>query len=258
MLRIDALELESKNYERKVRYANETSKDQLIGSAKLLNDSNSFLLNSKLTVDNIRNTIYEVQKLADSFDAFESTKVEAAIAEANRLFDDLKEISLDTTPSENQLATTSNYLADVEKFSEPVNQQQKQLDNLRLGIGNFSNKLDDLHNWSVKANQQSAEAENLHLKNKNSAVNSKFGTVTNHGKEARNNTESVQNLGKNVEVTLGEIFRHLGSLENVNNELKTINAQVDKELPLKNDEYETLDAIIDQANEHRNQLAASV
>lgn len=257
-LSIDALELEAKNYERKVRYANETANDQLVGGLKLLNDSRSVLTKSRLTVDNTRNIIYEVEKLADSFDDSQSTKIDAAMGEANELLDHLLEVHIDTAPAQNQLAASTSHLQEVEKFNEPVKRQTDRLDNIRTTIGNFTNKLEDLAEWSVRANELCDEAERLHFRNKNATVNLKFDTVANHSKEAQANIDDVSELGAKGKVTLGEIYIALTNLENVNNELKEVNAQVENKLPERNDELTALEGIIGESAVHENKLLESV
>lgn len=255
---IDALESEAKNYERKVRYANETAIGHLIGGQKLLNDSRSVLAKSRLTVDNTKNIIYEVEKLADSFDASESTKIDAAISEASELLDNIEEVNIDTAPVQNQLAATTSYLQDMEKFNEPVKRQNERLDHIRESIGNFSEKLEDLAEWSANAKELCDEAENLHARNKNATVNLKFDTVANHSRETQSNINDVSALKSKGEVTLGEIYIALTNLENVNNELKEINAQVDTGLPRREDEYKALEDIIGQSVDHQTKLSDSV
>lgn len=257
-LSIDALESEAKNYERKVRYVNETANDQLISGLRLLNDSRSVLTKSRLAVDNTHNIIYEVGKLADSFDASESTKIDAALGEATELLDTINEVSVDTKPAEDQLAASTAFLESIEKFNDPVKQQAKRLETIRATIGNFSDKLEDLAEWSAKANELCDEAERRHFRNKNATVNLKFDTVANHTKEAQVNINDVSDLGAKGKVTLGEIYIALTNLENVNNELKESNSQVDTGLPKRDDEYKALEDVISQSVEHQERLQDSV
>lgn len=254
---IDALESDAKNYERKVRNVNETASDQLIGGLKLLNDSRSVLASSRLTVDNTRNIIYEVEKLADSFDASESTKIEAAIAEANELIDKILEMNVDTTPAQTQLNATTSFLHDVEKFNEPVKRHTERLDEIRSTIGDFNDKLENLAAWSAQANELCEDAERLHLRNKNASVNLKFDTVAKHATETQANINDVSTLGAKGQVTLGDIYTTLKNLENVNNELVEINGQVDTGLPKRDDEYRALTDVINQSADHQVKLQRS-
>lgn len=256
-LSIDALESEAKNYERKVRYANETASDQSNGGLKLLNDSRSVLAKSRLTTENTRNIIYEVEKLADSFDASESTKIDAAMGEANELLDTILEVNIDTTPAQNQLAAATRFLQDVEKFNEPVKRQTERLDNIRMTIDNFNEKLENLAAWSAQANELCDDAERLHVRNKNASVNSKFDTVAKHSKETQANINDVSALSAKGKVALGEIYIAVSNLENVNNELMEINSQVDTGLPKRDDEYKALADVIGQSIDHQARLQYS-
>lgn len=253
---IDGLESEAKSFERKLRYTNETINDQLAAGSKLLNDSRYVLSGTSKTLENIQNTVYEVQKLADSFDTSGSTtKAENAIFEANQILDQLRDFSVDTKPTEKQLQNSIDYLTKIEKQFAPVKQQNEKLDNLHSDIKGFKDKLEDLKKHANDAMKLSWEASYLHSKNKNATVNSKLDTVNNHTKETENNIDGTTRLQKEGDIVLGEIFRFLKSLENVNDELKTINSQVETDLPLKEIELNGLDDIIARAADHRSELS---
>lgn len=256
---IDGLELEAKSFERKLRYTNETINDQLVAGSKLLNDSRSVLSGTRKTLENIQNTVYEVQKLADSFDTSgSSTKADNAILEANEILKQLKEINVDTTPTEKQLQNSIDYLTKIENFIEPVKGQNEKLNNLQKDIGVFREKLEDLKKHANDAIRVSWEADNLHSKNQNASVNSKFDTVNNHTKETENNIEGTSRLQKEGDIVLGEIFRFLKNLENVNFELKTINVEVENSLPGRERDLNNLDEIIARSADHRTQLEETV
>lgn len=254
---IENLEQNAKNFERKVIYAEQTAREQNKAGGKLLNESNIVLDASEKALENAQNTIYEVEKLADSLDASESTKADAAIFEAQSILEQVLDQAIDTSPSEKQLGESNKCLANIERFAEPVVEQSKNLDVLRRAIGLFSDKLEDLHDWSNEANQKSNEALYLHGKNANANVNSKFDTLTNQTKETQKNIEGTNLFGKKGDITLGEVFRHIGTLENVNNELVAINEQVEKELPDKDEKYDDLNDLIESAANKQNQLVAS-
>lgn len=256
---IDALESEAKNFERKLRYTNETINAQLAAGSKLLNDSRYVLSGTSKTLENIQNTVYEVQKLADSFDTSgSSTKAENAIAEANHILDQLHELNVDTQPTEKQLQNSIDYLAKIEDFIAPVKEQNDKLNNLHSDIKAFREKLEDLQKYANNAIKLSWDASYLHSKNKNATVNSKFETVDNHTKETEQNIDGTSKLANEGNVVLGEIFRFLKNLENVNNELKVINKQVEDDFPLKKKELEGLDDIMARVANYRATLADTV
>lgn len=255
---IEALESEAKVLDRKLQYANQTVNDQLVAGNKLLNDSRNVLTETRKTFENIQNSIYEVQKLADSFDASDSTKAENAIADANEMLDLLRENTIDTTPSEKSYESSAEYLKEIEQFASPINDQKKKLDNLHTNIRNFTNKLDNLNQHAREAIRISYNAGALHSKNKDASVNAKFETANNHTKETRSNIDGTIISAKSGNITLGEIYRFLKNLENVNNELKSINTQVDKELPTKSEEYDALDYVIAESAKKREQLVELV
>lgn len=244
---IDSLEQDAKVFERRATYAELTAKEQNKAGAKLVNESNAVLIASGKALDSAKNTIYEVEKLADSLDASESTKADAAIIEAQSVLDELDKLTIDTSPSEKQLEVAAKSLADIEGFNGPVKEQSKQLDALRSAIGDFSDKIEDIHKWSADAIRKSDEAEALHTKNKNANVNSKFDTLGNQTREAQKNIEDTAVLGKKGDVAFGEIYRHLKTLQNVNDELETTNKEVEDDLPEKDEEVDKWSDLIGNA-----------
>lgn len=254
---IEGLEQHAKNFERKVIYAEQTAKEKKIAGAKLVNESDVVLTGSEKALETVRNTIYEVEKLADNLDSSESTKADAAIQEAQAILEQILDQNIDTAKSEKQLEEATSFLGKIEQFSKPVNELSTRLEALRAGIGQFSDKLEDLLDWSSLANEKSNEAQLLHARNKNANVNSKFDTLTNQTKETQKNIENTNLFGKKGDITLGEVFRHLGTLENVNNELDAINEQVDKELPKKEIETDQLEELISRAVNKQNDLVGS-
>lgn len=255
---ITKLESEAKSFERKLRYTNETVNDQLNALDKLMNDSKSVLLGTGKTFEDIQNTVYEVQKLADSFDASENTKADSAISEANEILDQLQELSLDTKPTQIHLENATLNLERIDKFISPIQKQQEKLEDLRKNIKSFNHKLEDLSDKAHESKKIGDKAKILHTKNENANVNAKFETVYNHTKETQANLNNTIYLVKSGNITLGEIYRFLKNLENVNNELRTINAQADRDLPRLEEEYDGLGDIIAETVIHRTQLVQTV
>lgn len=254
--KIDSLEVETKNLERKLKYVYETVSDS--SDSQWLNDSRSILSGTRKTLENIQNTVYEVQKLADSFDASGNTKADISISEAKNILDHIENFDIDTVITEKELENSLNYLSQIEDFIAPVKMQDEKLNKLHGEIKLFNDKLNDLKNRSKEAIKTSLESDKLQQKNENASVNIKLETVNNHTKETQNNIETTLGLKKDGDIILGEIYHFLRNLENINNELNVTNTQVDKDLPSKEKEYNNLDDIIAQAVNHRSQLAERV
>lgn len=251
---VDAIELDTKNMNRRLQFADERAKELSTNSIKISNSSSDVLDDSRFALNNVKNTIQEVEKLAESFDASESTKADNAIAEASEILKLIQNQVTDSSPTYKQLEDAESHLMNIEHFSEPVKEQNLRLDALRNQIGSFSDKMEDLFDWSVASNDNSLKAQSLHSKNKASTVNSKFETVANQSRDAWKNINGTDQFGKKGDVTMGEIYRHLKSLENVNNELKAVCQQVDKKLPQQDEDVQKLGEIIDQATENQNKL----
>lgn len=255
---IDDLESEAKKFENKLNYINQRINDQLADGSKSVNDSRVVLSGTRKTLENIQNTVYEVQKLADNIDTTGTTKAEAAIADANAILEQLNDIELDTAPAENQLRDSVDYLEKIENFVAPVKRQNDKLNDLKAGIDTFNDKLKDIKKHADEAIKLSWEADYLNAKNKNGTVNSKFDTVNNHTKETENNIAGTYEKKKQGDTTLGEIYHKLKQLENNNSRLKSSNTEVENLLPERENVYESLDDLVANAVNHHTQLSDTV
>lgn len=257
---IDALESEAKNFERKLRYTNDSINNLLAAGSLLLTDSRTVLGGTRKTLENIQNTVYEIQKLADSFDTSGSTmKADNAIYEAKHILKQLKEIKVDIVPpTEKQLQQAIDNYEMIENFITPVKQQNDKLIQLTGNISVFNDKLNDIRKHGNDAIGISWDANNLYSKYKDATVNSKLDTVNNHTKETEKNIAGTIQLRADGQHVLGGIFELLKSLENVNAQLKTFNSQAEDEIPKKENELNGLDDIISKAANHRSILADTV
>lgn len=70
---IESLEMDAKNMDRRVLYSEQRAKDLAKGGFKSFNESRGVLDNGRFAYNTVRNTIQEVEKLADSLDASQST-----------------------------------------------------------------------------------------------------------------------------------------------------------------------------------------
>lgn len=254
MKAVDDIESDSKSMNRRIEFAQQRAKELSTNSIKMTNSSGDVLDGSRFALNNVKNTIQEVEKLANSFDASESTKADKAIADASDYLQQIQNAMNDSTPTNKQLEDAENHLLNIERFSKPVLEQQRKLEALRSEIGTFSDKMEDLFDWSIASNENSVKAQLLHNKNKAASLNLKFDTVANQSKDAWSNINGTDQFGKKGDVTMGEIYRHLKSLENVNNELKEVCQRVDTYVPQQDEDLKKLDDVVEQATENQNKL----
>lgn len=255
---IEHLESNTKKHERNLRNANETAYDRLVAGNLLLNDSLVVLKGTQKTLDNIHNTIYDVVELGNSMEAGQGVQIDQQVNEATTIAEHLKDIHLDMTPSEKGRDDAAKYFESVEEFVKPVNAHNDKLGGLRSANSNFTRKLDDLAAHAREAIRLSREAAALHAKNTNAPVNAKFETVGNHTKETEKNIQNTLQLGKEGDVSFGEIFRKLAGLDNVLSQLRSMNEDVDKDIVVRSKQYQELTGIIQNADNHRQRLTERV
>ena len=159
---------------------------------KLLREASDILDNCRLVNKNMKNSVDEVEKLADNIGKDAETKSEHALTEAVLLFDNIKKYSATPESLNEQINNATTLLSDMEKFLEPVKEQEVRLNDFKFAIGKFDVKLEDLHNWSNDILGKSIEINAMNVKNRES-LNKKFDMVTAQVNEATQNIEDSKN-----------------------------------------------------------------
>lgn len=248
---VEALEMDVKNLDRRIQYSDVN--DLSSKSGDLLKGSSDILDSCRFVNINTRNTISEVEKLAENLGKSETHKLEQAHAEALNYLQLIKQYSATPGSLNVQLENATELLAKVEEFALPVHSQQERLNKLMHSIGEFDVKLEDLYNWSLKIEEESRATAKLNNKN-NGALDSKFETVAAQHKEAKDNIENAKNLLDDSSKISLDIFTTHTELDHANSELKQLNSKVDQELPENDREYQDLVPKIDTAKDYAANL----
>ncbi|XP_058457360.1 laminin subunit alpha [Malaya genurostris] len=250
---IESLETDVKNLDRRIQYADQNTNDLSTKSEQLLKGSSDIIDSCRFANINTRNTIAEVEKLAENLGKSESNKLDQAHAEAVNYLDLIKQYSATPGSLNVQLENATELLAKVDEFARPVQDQQDRLNKLLYNIGEFDVKLEDLYNWSLKIEEESRITARLNNKNKG-ALDSKFETVSAQSKEALDNIENAKKLIEDSSKLSLDIFTTHTELDNANSELKQLNAKVDKDLPEHEKQYQDLANTIQNAVEYAANL----
>ncbi|XP_058060994.1 laminin subunit alpha [Anopheles bellator] len=251
--RVESLEVDMKNLDRRILFANANAKEISDNSEHLLSAASDVLDGCRIVNINTKTTIDEVVLLGANLGSSELTKLDQAVEEANSYLDNIRQYS--TTPEglNAQLDNATRLLERVVEFGDPVQTQHEKLAALMHEIGVFDVKLEDLYNWSLNVEKESATTAQLNQANKG-AANVKFDTVTVHAKEATGNIENSKALLRNSSNIMKDIDITHKELQHANKELTELNEGVDKELPQADDEYQRLHPLIEKASAHASEL----
>lgn len=250
---IETLEGDLKTANRRIQYADQRARDLSLAGFRLLNDSRAVLNVSNGVSQGALKTIGEVEKLADSFDTSESTKVDTAVEEANTILELLKELP-NEVPVTNHLDDVKSHLETIDEQIEPVKQHSEVLNVLRNSIGGFSDKMENLLEWSVESNKKSSETRQLLDKYVNATANSKFETVKNQTAETNSNIEQTVINALRGNITLDEINRWVGKLRALQQNLTETNNKLHVILPEKELGRKNLSELLEEADIHSNNL----
>ncbi|ALC44510.1 LanA [Drosophila busckii] len=249
-----ALEASSKAHAKAVNQTLNNAHDIRQRASVLLSNVTAVQEEAHLSADKAKQAIKAVESLSQNLEATASSKLEAALEEAQHVLDQINGTQIELQKNEEWLQKARQLFDEVDLQVEPINQQNRSLSGLKNAIGDFSDKLEDLYHWSEDSKNRSTHVERMNVHNKDAYDNSKFDTVADQQKEAEKNIEEANNYLKNGEMTLGYIGGKLEDLRGALQELKAVKNGVDMELPARDEQHKEAEALTEQAEELAAQL----
>nr|AAA28662.1 laminin A chain [Drosophila melanogaster] len=207
------------------------------------------------SADQAKEAIASVEALSKNLEAAASTKIDAALEQAQHILGQINGTSIELTPNEQVLEKARKLYEEVNTLVLPIKAQNKSLNALKNDIGEFSDHLEDLFNWSEASQAKSADVERRNVANQKAFDNSKFDTVSEQKLQAEKNIKDAGNFLINGDLTLNQINQKLDNLRDALNELNSFNKNVDEELPVREDQHKEADALTDQAEQKAAELA---
>lgn len=249
------LEYEAKMFGKQVNHSIDNALESRYTADILFHNVSALYNQSRNTADDAREAILTVEALAKSLDAAASTKIDAALTEAEHVLHQINLTKIDLKPSSQVLDKAAQLLSEVGNLVEPIKVQNQTLNSLKDDIGEFSDKLEDLYDWSVAAVNKSTEVERLNARNKQAFEHSKFDTVVDQRKAAELHIEDAKKFLFNSDLTLTSIDRQLEELKGVFDQLKDLNQNVDDFLPQIEQEHIESAKLTDDAEDRSNMLS---
>ncbi|SPP85142.1 laminin subunit alpha [Drosophila guanche] len=241
------LEADAKSYAKQVNQTLANALDIRDRSSTTLGNITNAHEEALKSADQAREAIAAVEALSKNLETAASTKIEAALEQAQHILGQINNTEIPLLANEQVLEKARLLYDDVDTLVQPIKEQNRSLNALKNDIGEFSDKLEDLFNWSEQSETQSAEVERLNVVNKQSFDNSKFDTVSEQQQQAETNIKDAGNYLINGDLTLSQIGQKLDNLRDALEELKSVNKNVDEELPARDDQHQEAEQLTGQA-----------
>lgn len=251
------LESEAKMYGKQVNFSMSNALDSRQTASELIVNVTDLREKSKLSAMEARDAINSVDALSKNLEMAASTKIDAALDEAQRILQNLNDTKIDLTSNQKVLNKSRDLLTEVDILISPVKNQNETLILLKDDIGDLSDKLEDLYYWSGNATDRAIDVEHLNGLNKAAFDNSKFDTVSDQQKEADKHIEEAGKFLINGDLALYDIDKRISQLTRVLSDLKDINKNVDDDLPEMEKENSEVSELVVQAIRRADELSTS-
>ncbi|EDV96510.1 laminin subunit alpha [Drosophila grimshawi] len=248
------LEAASKAYAKQVNQTLGNAFDIRQRSGVLLKNVSAVHEEALNSVDQAKAAIVAVDSLSQNLEATASTKIDAALEQAQRILNAINSTQIELQSNELGLDKGRQLYEDITQLVEPIQLQNLSLNALKNDIGEFSDKLEDLYNWSAQSQSQSGDVEVINVVNSRSYNNSKFDTVSEQQQGAENNIKEAGNFLINGDLTLDQIDTKLVALRGALQELKSVNKDVDEYLPERDMQHQEADELTLKAELHAAEL----
>lgn len=249
------LESEAKSYAKQVNQTLANAVDIRERSSTTLGNITTAYDDAIKSADQAREAITSVESLSKNLEAAASTKIDAALEQAQHILGQINETKIDVAPNEQVLEKARKLFEEVNTLVLPIKEQNKSLSALQNDIGEFSDKLEDLYNWSEESQNKSADVERRNVMNQKAFDNSKFETVSDQQQQAEKNIKEAGNYLINGDLTLSQITQKLDKLRDALDELDSVNKNVEGELPLREDQHNEAELLTEQAEQKAAELS---
>lgn len=251
---IESLEMDGKNFERRISYAEQSALDLDGNGNKLQAEAENVSMDCSLANFNVVNAIREVKLLAESLENSELTRADSAKSEAEKILEHIMDYKVDLDPAEKQLnqsfeAWDTSGMLKLQSTLPNIEMEHLHNDTMAL-----QNRLDNLIALSKQANEKSLQAKILNARNKEVSLNTKFDTLLLQTIEAKKHLEESRSNLKNTTKVIKKIQENTKELDRQNYELIQLNTEVEELLPKKEDEYLTKEELIRSAGQHSEKL----
>lgn len=250
------IESEAKSYAKQVNQTLANAVDIRDRSSTTLGNITAAYQDAVKSAGQAKEAISAVEALSENLEATASTKIDAALEQAQKILAQINDTEIELLPNEQVLEKARKLYEEVNTLVLPIKEQNRSLHALMNDIGEFSDKVEDLFDWSKKSQEQSAEVELRNLANQKSFENSKFDTVSEQQKQAEKNIIEAGNFLINGDMTLNQIEDKLNDLREALDELGNVNKKVDDELPSREVEHNEAEKLTEEAEIKAAQLAA--
>lgn len=262
---VDSLEADARNHKKKANYLTDTAERLKNTSEELLKAINDDSEHYREVFLKVGNTIEEVQDLADNLGSEDNSNKNAqsiddakAYLERIELFDPE---SLKKASPKEQTCKIDEVLGQVEKFSKPVEDQEKRLDGFLEAKDDFNGKLEDLRKHSRDAIVKSISAESLNKKNRDSRLPQKIENIEKSIDDSKSKLKEAKDYNIESRKLLANHDLSIENLEKLGKEeLKDLTTDVDKIILEQALKYDVLkddeNGNILKAHDHALQLLA--
>lgn len=251
---IDSLEMDARNHQKKSNYLKDKEKELLKSSEDLKQVAEENKSDYRIVSGNARNTISEVKSLANSLGTDEKTsRLDQTVQRAEDFLDNIKAfdpIALFKSPTKDQQCKPDDVFAEVTRFAEPVNTQNKRLEQYKDALKELGDKINDLSEKSRESRVTALAAESLNRKNKAARLPQKLETISNFVKESQDKLKEGKSLEIESKKLLSNLDLALSDGEKLHEEIDDLNRNVEEVLPKNENDYRKLRPLVEDVLNH--------
>lgn len=250
------IESGAKIYGKQVNFSLSNALESPQIASELIVNATDLREKAKASALEAQDAINSVDALSKNLETAASTKIDAALEEAQRILKDLNETTIDTKPTQQVLNKSNELYTEIDILVAPIKNQNDALTLLKDDIGDLSDKLEDLYYWSGNATENAIIVDRLNNLNKAAFENSKFDTVSDQQKEADKHIEEAGKYFVNIDLALIDIDKRINQLSSVLSDLRDINKNVDEDFPEMEKENSEVTELAAQAIRRADELSS--
>ncbi|XP_017779043.1 PREDICTED: laminin subunit alpha isoform X2 [Nicrophorus vespilloides] len=254
---LESMEQDSNNMNRKVTYSLDNSYELAKEAGDIAARSLEMFEKAEMELDNVQNTIADINDLANNLDNHEGPKIDTALEKAEEIMNTIKSYNLSKKEevASDKLNDVLDLLKRLENYKEPVDVVNDDIMDVKDALKTFNMQLDDLANQTQYSLAKSKEAKELYDKNGMDRLKKKLDNIKMQTEETEKNLIESRNYINNASKLLNATKYQYDDVHTGIDEINDLNVELNMTLETSMLTLDKVRVLEPQVMKHANELS---
>ncbi|XP_066250557.1 laminin subunit alpha isoform X1 [Euwallacea similis] len=258
--KLESLEQDSKNLNRKSNYSLQNSDERRVEAMDLKNRAEELFDNLSKAEEECMRVIEDIGRITGQLKEEAGNEVDKALQEGQELVKVIKDYNLTEHEklAEQQLKKVEELQKNVTEYKLPVDRLGEDIEDIKGGIKQFNDKLDDLYNHTQYSLSTANDAMKIISRSGKDRLKGKMENIQNQIDQSKVNLDTAEGLLANASDLLEESIGKLKQLQETPGELEAKNNEFKARLEKNQEEIDSIKNLQPEVQDHARDLSMKV